>query len=155
KKNDPQYQQRTGSRENTTIIVMICADDTSTPPAVIFKGNVYQVKWKQDNPANASIGYSKKGWMDGEIGIEWIKRFDKNTKDKADGQDQLLLVDGHNSHYTRGFLQYAHTHQIHILCYPTHGTHVYQGLDVMVFAVLKHCWSEERVKWEREHGEGI
>ena len=101
------------------------------------------------------IGYSKKGWTDGEIGVEWIKQFDKHTKEKADGQDRLLLVDGHNSHYTRGFLRYARIHRIHILCYPAHGTHVYQGLDVVIFATLKHCWSEERDKWEREHGEGI
>ena len=52
-KRGPQYQQRTGSKENTTVIVTICADGTTTPPAVIFKGNAYQVKWKQDNPANA------------------------------------------------------------------------------------------------------
>ena len=39
------YQQRGGTRENITVIVTICADGTSTPPAVIFKGNAYQVKW--------------------------------------------------------------------------------------------------------------
>lgn len=50
----PHYQQRDGNRENITVIVTICADGTSTPPAVIFKGQAFQVKWKQDNPANAS-----------------------------------------------------------------------------------------------------
>jgi hypothetical protein len=50
----PQYQQRDGNQENITVIVSICADSTSTPPAVIFKGQAFQVKWKQDNPANAS-----------------------------------------------------------------------------------------------------
>jgi hypothetical protein len=54
RKPGPQYQQRTGSKENTTVIVTICADGTSSPPAIIFKGNAYQAKWKQDNPANAS-----------------------------------------------------------------------------------------------------
>ena len=32
----------------------ICADGTTTPPATIFKGNVYQVKWGENNPLNAS-----------------------------------------------------------------------------------------------------
>lgn len=54
RKPGPQYQQRTGSKENVTIIVTICADGTTSSPAVIFKGNAYQVKWKQDNPAHAS-----------------------------------------------------------------------------------------------------
>jgi hypothetical protein len=53
KRPGPQYQQCTGSRENITVIVTICADGTATHPAVILKGNAYQVKWKQDNPANA------------------------------------------------------------------------------------------------------
>lgn len=50
----PQYQQVGGDRENITVIVTICADGTATPPAVIFKGQGYQVNWKQDNPADAS-----------------------------------------------------------------------------------------------------
>ncbi|TFK18353.1 hypothetical protein FA15DRAFT_603408 [Coprinopsis marcescibilis] len=54
KKKGPQYQRRTGNRENITILVTICADGTSAPPATIFKGKGYQVKWLQNNPANAS-----------------------------------------------------------------------------------------------------
>jgi len=49
-----QHQQKTGNRENITVMVTICADGSlPVPPAVIFKGNKYLVKWKQDNPANA------------------------------------------------------------------------------------------------------
>lgn len=96
------------------------------------------------------LGYSKKGYTDGEIGVAWIQHFDKQTKDKANGRYRLLVVDGHNSHYTRGFLEYARTHRIRVLCYPSHSTHVYQGLDVVIFAVLKRYWSEERDKFERE-----
>jgi hypothetical protein len=49
-----QHQQRSGDRENITVIVTICADGTSTAPAVIFKGEGFQSSWKQNNPANAS-----------------------------------------------------------------------------------------------------
>ncbi len=100
------------------------------------------------------MGYSKKGWTDGEIGVEWIKQFDKQTK-KVAGRDRLLLVDGHNSHYTRAFLEYAREHHIHILCYPAHSTHIYQGLDVAVFGVLKKYWSQERDNWQRITGQKI
>ncbi|TFK17583.1 hypothetical protein FA15DRAFT_317396 [Coprinopsis marcescibilis] len=54
KRPGPQYQQRTGNRENITVLVPICADGSSLPPGVILKGKGYQVKWSQDNPANAS-----------------------------------------------------------------------------------------------------
>ena len=50
------------------------------------------------------LGYSKKGWTDGEIGLAWIKDFDARTKEKANGESRLLLVDGHNSHYTADLL---------------------------------------------------
>jgi hypothetical protein len=53
KQKGPQYQQRAGTRENTTVIVTICADGTSIPPTVIFKGATYQVSWGEDNPPNA------------------------------------------------------------------------------------------------------
>lgn len=52
RKSGLQYQQQSGSRENITVLVTICADGTATPPAVIFKGSAYQVKWKQNNPVN-------------------------------------------------------------------------------------------------------
>ena len=49
-----QHQQRGGNRETITVIPTICADGTSIPPAVIFKGKSYQVRWKQNNPLHAS-----------------------------------------------------------------------------------------------------
>ncbi|KIM35937.1 hypothetical protein M413DRAFT_78899 [Hebeloma cylindrosporum] len=48
------YQQRSGTWENITVIVTICADGTSTPPAVIFKGKAFQPSWAENNPLNAS-----------------------------------------------------------------------------------------------------
>lgn len=42
-----------------------------------------------------------------------------------------------------------------MVCYPAHTTHVLQGLDVVVFAILKRCLSEERDRWERETGEAV
>lgn len=48
-----QYQQRSGGRENITVVVTICADGSSTPPAVVFKGEAYQTSWRQDNPLKA------------------------------------------------------------------------------------------------------
>ncbi|KDQ33603.1 hypothetical protein PLEOSDRAFT_1073814 [Pleurotus ostreatus PC15] len=145
-----QHQQSDGNRDNTTVIVTICADGSSIKPVVIFKGTHYQVRWNQDNPLDASLGHSKKGWTDGEIGVEFIKDFHEQTKAKANERTCVLIVDGHNSHYTLAFLLFARKHRIHILCYPAHATHVYQGLDVVVFGPLKTFWGQEKEKFERE-----
>jgi hypothetical protein len=95
------------------------------------------------------LGYQKKGYTNGEIGKAWIEDFDKQTKAKAGGRYRLLIVDGHNSHYMLGFLEYAQDHKIVVLCYPSHSTHVYQGLDVVIFSTLKRAWSDERDRFER------
>ena len=101
------------------------------------------------------MGHSQKGWTDGEIGRAWIEDFDKKTRDKANGRKRYLLVDGHNSHYTVDFLTYALDSNIDVLCYPPHCTHIYQGLDVVIFAPLKKYWQEERDREEREHSRKV
>ncbi len=85
----------------------------------------------------------------------WLKHFDEYTRVKAAGRTRLLLVDGHNSHYTLEFLQYAISANIEVLCYPAHATHIYQGLDVVIFSVLKKCWSEEKDIFFRETGQKV
>jgi hypothetical protein len=49
-----QHQQADGGRENTTVVVYICADGTALRPHVIFKGKGFQVKWAKENPIDAS-----------------------------------------------------------------------------------------------------
>jgi hypothetical protein len=161
------HQQRSGTRENITVLPTICADGTSLAPTVIYKGEAFQTKWLQENPLDARyyslhkttlqahfsyrMGYQKKGYTSGEIGVAWLKDWDKQTKAKVKGQTRLLLVDGHSSHYTLGFLEYAKDNNVVVLCYPSHSTHIYQGLDVVIFSVLKRAWSDERDRFEA-HG---
>ncbi|CAA7264028.1 unnamed protein product [Cyclocybe aegerita] len=150
-----QYQQQAGTRETTTVIVNICADGTAIPPAVLFSGKGFAVRWKQDNPAEAMLGYSKKGWTDNEIGIEYAKHFERMTREKAGGRWRVLYVDGHGSHVTRGFLMFCKAHKIHVLCYPARTTHIYQGLDVVIFSPMKQRFGENRDKLFRETGQEI
>ena len=96
------------------------------------------------------MGYQKKGYTSGEIGIAWLNNWNKQTKAKAGGQTRLLIVDGHSSHYMLGFLEYAHNNNIVVLCYPSHSTYVYQGLDVIIFSVLKCAWSDKRDRFEAQ-----
>jgi hypothetical protein len=86
------------------------------------------------------------GWT---TGIEWIKIFDKETAAKANGQYRLLLVDGHNSHYTRVCPRPSDIGSM------LPSTYVLQGLDVAVFVTVKHVLSKERGKFERETGQEI
>ena len=130
-----QHQQQSGNRENITVLPTICADGTSLPPTVIYKGESFQTKWLQENPLDARcvpfnvcwrctelicvrMGYQKKGYTSGKIGVAWLQDWDKLTKQKANGQHHLLILDGHSSHYTLGFLDYACKNAVIVLCYP-------------------------------------
>jgi len=80
------------------------------------------------NIVGHSLRVSKKGYMTGEIGLEWIRNdFDPPTSEVAQGRPRLLIVDGHASHFTRDFLEYAKDHDIHVLCLPPHTTHALQS----------------------------
>ncbi|KAJ6587985.1 DDE superfamily endonuclease-domain-containing protein [Mycena capillaripes] len=144
-----QHQQIDGGRENTTVIVTICADKTTLHPVVIFKGKAFQVKWAQDNPLNASIAHQPKGWTDNEISVEYLKDFDEQTREKAAGATRGVGLDGHISHYSYEFVLLARRLRIQIFFYPSHGTHVYQGLDVVIFSPLKGYWTDEKNEFER------
>jgi hypothetical protein len=48
-----QHQQRSGTRENITVLATICADGTTVAPTVIYKGEAFQTKWLQENPLDA------------------------------------------------------------------------------------------------------
>jgi hypothetical protein len=96
------------------------------------------------------LGYSKKVYINGEISVNCLRDWDAYTRAKARGRRRLHLVDGHSSHYSRAFLQYAREHNIEVIGYPAHSTHIYQGLDVAIFGKFKTTWSEVRDRYERQ-----
>ncbi|KAF9440066.1 DDE-domain-containing protein [Macrolepiota fuliginosa MF-IS2] len=150
-----QYQQQGDLHKNITVLVTIGADGSVLSPAVLYTGKGYLVKWKQDNPANASLGYLKKGWTDNVIGLEYAKHFELQTQAKANGHTCVLYVDGHHSHVTCAFLEHCQAHNIKVLCYLAHTTHIYQGLDVVIFNPLKTEYGKQQDHLLCETGEYI
>jgi hypothetical protein len=86
---------------------------------------------------------STSGWTSDEIGFKWLEEFfDKKTREKARRQWRLLFVDGHGSHVTLKFLEWAQAHKILVAVYPPHSTHRLQPLDVGCFAPLATYYSQ-------------
>ena len=46
-----------GSRENITALVTICADGSTIPPLIIFRGSTFFCKWGENNPLNCMYVY--------------------------------------------------------------------------------------------------
>jgi len=78
------------------------------------------------------------GWTSDIHGVEWLRKcFEPDTREKADGEWRLLILDGHGSHVTGSFLVNCLINKIHVMRLPPHTSHLLQPLDVGLFGPLK------------------
>jgi len=137
-----------GSREWITVVATICGDGTTLPPLLIYDSTsgLIQDSWVQDfdsNEHDAWFTSSASGWTSDEVGFKWLEGlFDQRTQGKARRDWRLLFVDGHGSHVTLKFLEWAQQHRILVAVYPPHFTHRLQPLDVGCFAPLATYYSQ-------------
>ena len=90
-----------------------------------------------------SIALSDNGWTTDELGLEWIKHFNKHTKEKTKGSRRLLILDGHGSHDTVEFHEFCREYSIITLYIPAYSSHLLQPLDVGCFAPLKKAYGKQ------------
>ena len=102
------------------------------------------------------VAVSPNGWTDQELGFLWLRDvFDPQTAAiNPTRATRLLLLDGHNSHCSIEFLNFAKSKNIEILCLPPHTTHALQPCDVGVFSPLASHWAAE-VEKAFDSGEGV
>ena len=134
-----------GDREWTSIIQGINAKGWAIPPFIIFQGKHHLSAWYKELsiPHDWVINVSENGWTNNELGLEWLKHFDKHTKERTVGCYRLLVLDGHESHNSVKFHQYCEDHKIITLCMPPHSSHLLQPLDVGCFAPLKKAYGRQ------------
>lgn len=90
------------------------------------------------------------------IALNWLTRvFEPQTREKAAGRKRFLILDGHSSHLSLRLLRKAREFNIDIIIYPSHCTHLLQGLDVICFAPLKQNWAHEIKMFECEEFRGV
>ncbi|KID82360.1 transposase, partial [Metarhizium majus ARSEF 297] len=122
--------------ESATAIEAISAGGLAVPAFLILTGVVHQSAFYRvpELHDDTAIGVSQTGFTNDELTLEWIK----HTVGKRTGQYRLLIIDGHGSHHTMEFIQYAEDHDIILFGLPPYLTHILQPLDVVVFQPLKH-----------------
>jgi DDE superfamily endonuclease. len=102
-----------GNREWIMVLACVCADGTSLSPGLIYKAapKGLQDMWLQAfDPDQDKYFFtsSPSGWINDEVGYRWlIEIFDRETKAKAGRSWRLLILDGHNSHTTKQFIDYC------------------------------------------------
>ncbi|OBS16229.1 hypothetical protein FPOA_13034 [Fusarium poae] len=70
-----------GNREWITVIQEINAEGQAIPPFIIGAGQYHLAHWYRESnlPGDWAIATSPNGWADNEIGLEWLKHFDRCT----------------------------------------------------------------------------
>ena len=71
--------------------------------------------------------------------MEWFKFFIASIPSV---RPVLLLEDGHSSHITIEVIELAQENNIHLLCLPSHSSHILQPLDIGVFKSFKSNFSK-------------
>jgi hypothetical protein len=134
-----------GNLEWITVIQAINAEGQSIAPFIIGAGQYHLANWYRECnlPGDWVIATSQNGWTNNELGLEWLKHFDRSTTNRSTGPYRLLILDGHESHHSADFERYCKENKIITLCMPAHASHLLQPLDVGCFGPLKQAYGRE------------
>jgi len=171
-----QHKQGLSNKQTITALVTIGADGSSISPSTVFKAKKIVAGWYKENVSKMTyawtdetsflleltltvrnrFSYSDNGWTNSGIMFRWLTNvFEPQTREKAAGRKRFLFLDGHSSHLSLRLLCKAREFNVDIIVYPSHCTHLLQGLDVVCFASLKRNWAEAIRSFEKENNRGV
>ena len=137
----------TSGEKGKTHTVLSCASASGfvLPPMMIYPR-------KQLPPANFCEGAiahtlfvsSSNGWINSDLFLQWFEFFLQHIPPTW---PVLLIMDGHGSHMSIDLIELARSNGVHILCLPSHTTHVLQPLDMGVFKSFKSHFSKACSKY--------
>jgi hypothetical protein len=120
---------------------------------LILQGKVHLSSWYTETNLDCTwaIKTSPNGWTDNQTALEWIQHFDKYTYDQRVDVYRMIVLDGHESHFSAQFEEFCKEKNIIALCLPTHSSHITQPLDVGCFSILKRSYSKELKCFVKAH----
>ena len=130
--------------KNHTILSCVSAAGFSLPPFMIYPRKRISEALKEGAYLGTSFNCSDNGWITQQLYIEWFCFF---LKAIPPTRPVLLIEDGHSSHITIEVIELARENEVHLLCLPSHTTHLLQPLDVGIFKPLKSYYNKECKKY--------
>ena len=129
------------------MLLTISASGVCLPPYVIYKALRLYTEWCPKNLIKGIVyNGTKSGWIDEVCFHDYLQvLFIPNTKHLK--RPVLLIFDGHSSHLGIKSVRLAMDNGIHLLCLPSHSTHLLQPLDVYTLKYVKQQWKQ--LLWNR------
>ena len=120
---------------NHTVVACGSASGYILPPMIVFPRVRVSEALKASAPPGSIVAAQKKGWITAELYLRWFRFF---LEQIPPARPVLLIQDGCSSHISIELIELAKENHVHLLCLPSHTTHVLQPLDVGVFSSFKH-----------------
>ena len=133
--------------KNHTIVSCVSASGVALPPFLIYPRKRITDNLKQGAYPGTSFNCSPNGWINQELYLKWFRFF---LSCIPSTRPVLLIEDGHSSHVSIELIELARENSVHILCLPSHTTHL-QPLDVGVFKSFKSHYNNECRKYLIAH----
>jgi hypothetical protein len=131
------------NRQHFSLLFAINAGGTYLPPFYLFEGSRMPSDLLSGAPPGAAAFLDPKtSYMTKETFFLWFR--DHFLKKISSVRPQLLVCDGHESHFSLDLIILARESNIDILLLPSHTSHILQPLDKTVFSSFKQGW--ENVK---------
>ena len=111
---------------------------------LILSGKQYLEKYfkKNDLEDNVCFAVSDSDYSNNEIGVQWLKHFNKCTWKNRKAVWMMLMMDGTSCHTNEKFMQICYIKNILPFWLLPHTTHLLQLLDVVCFQPSKHYHPE-------------
>ncbi|CAF4021304.1 unnamed protein product [Rotaria sp. Silwood1] len=118
------YEENGGTGKSfTTIIKAVNAKGDVLPPLTVCAAKHVNNQWTEGGPARSAYCCTDNGWINDEVFAFWfINVFLMEIQSVP--RPVLLVLDGHNCHFTVKVIEAARQNDIIIVCLPPHCTHV-------------------------------
>ena len=132
-----------------TVLSCVSASGYVLPPCIVYprKRNVPD-NFREGAVPGTLFSHSENGWINSDIYLEWFEFFLQNIPPI---RPVVLIQDGHASHMSIKLIELARSNGIHLLCLPSHTTHILQPLDVGVFKAFKTYFSKSCTSYLTRH----
>ena len=120
---------------NHTIVACGSASGYILPPMIVLPRVRVSEALKVSAPPGSMMAAQKRGWITAELYLKWFRFF---LEQIPPARPVLLIQDGCSSHISIELIELAKENYVHLLCLPSHTTHVLQPLNVGVFSSFKH-----------------
>ena len=129
-----------GKGKTHTLLACVSASGLVIAPFMVYpRKQPVPKKLREGAYPNTVFHVSDNGWITKYLFFEWFKMFAQMI---PPSRPVLLVLDGHGSHITIDVIEYARANKIHMLCLPSHTSHVLQPLDVGGFKSFKSFFSK-------------